>query len=49
MHPRETIRALADLVLEAAGNALADDATVLVLDWHGQHGRGRTTTAGSSA
>lgn len=46
LHPREATRYLADLVLQAAGHALADDATLLVLDWYGDHGRGRDTTAG---
>ena len=36
LHPRETTRRLADNVLEVAGPELADDATLLVLDWHGQ-------------
>src|SRR4051794_35895085 len=34
LHPREVVRALADLVLEAAGPTLPDDACLLVLDWH---------------
>jgi serine phosphatase RsbU (regulator of sigma subunit) len=41
LHPREAVRALADRVLEATGNELDDDATVLCLDWHGGHGRER--------
>jgi serine phosphatase RsbU (regulator of sigma subunit) len=49
LHPREATRALTDLVLEATGHALADDATLLILDWHGDHGRDRTTHAGSAA
>jgi serine phosphatase RsbU (regulator of sigma subunit) len=49
MHPRETTRRLADLVLEVTGPKLADDATLLVLDWHGHHGRDRTTVAGADA
>jgi serine phosphatase RsbU (regulator of sigma subunit) len=49
MHPRETTRRLADLVLEVTGPTLADDATILVLDWHGHHGRDRTTVAGADA
>ncbi|MCW2715728.1 MAG: protein serine/threonine phosphatase [Frankiales bacterium] len=48
-HPREATRHLADMVLEATGHALADDATLLLLDWHGDHGNGRDTTSGSSA
>lgn len=49
LHPRETTRAFADLVLAATPHGLRDDATVLVLDWHGHHGRGRDTTAGAEA
>jgi serine phosphatase RsbU (regulator of sigma subunit) len=41
LHPREAVRALADLVLQATDNDLNDDATVLCLDWHGGHGRDR--------
>ena len=47
LHPREAVRALADRVLEATGNDLRDDATVLCLDWHGQHGRDRDTLHGA--
>ena len=47
MHPRETTRRLADLVLEVTGPTLADDATLLVLDWHGHHGRERNALAGA--
>ena len=47
LHPRETVRALADRVLDAAGNALRDDATVLCLDWHGGHGGHRVSTYGA--
>ena len=49
MHPREATRRLADLVLEVTGPTLADDATLLVLDWHGHHGRDRDTVAGADA
>ncbi|HLZ38563.1 MAG TPA: SpoIIE family protein phosphatase, partial [Mycobacteriales bacterium] len=35
LHPRETTRRLADNVLAVTGPNLADDATLLVLDWHG--------------
>jgi serine phosphatase RsbU (regulator of sigma subunit) len=47
LHPRETTRRLADNVLEVTGPSLADDATLLVLDWHGGHGRDRDTVAGA--
>jgi serine phosphatase RsbU (regulator of sigma subunit) len=47
LHPREAVRALADRVLEATGNRLGDDATVLCLDWHGGHGRDREGVHGA--
>lgn len=47
LHPREATRALADLVLEASGGELADDAALLIVDWHGEHGRPRRTVAGA--
>lgn len=47
LHPREAVRALAGKALEAAGHALSDDATVLCLDWHGDHARDRDTEAGA--
>lgn len=47
LHPREATRQLADKVLEVAGPRLADDATILVLDWHGQHKRQRDSSAGA--
>jgi serine phosphatase RsbU (regulator of sigma subunit) len=47
LHPREAARALADAVLEVAGSALADDATLLILDWYGGHGGARRTDAGA--
>jgi serine phosphatase RsbU (regulator of sigma subunit) len=46
-HPRDTARVLADAVLEVAGPVLADDATLLIIDWHGHHGRARRTNAGA--
>ena len=47
LHPREATRRLTDMVLQTCGPALADDATLLVLDWHGDHGRDRATVAGA--
>ena len=47
LHPREAVRALADRVLDATGDALSDDATVLCLDWHGGHGRDRGSIHGA--
>jgi serine phosphatase RsbU (regulator of sigma subunit) len=49
LHPRETTRQLADNVLDVTGPTLADDATLMVLDWHGHHGRDRATVAGADA
>lgn len=46
LHPREAATALADSVLDATGQALSDDATVLCLDWYGGHGEDRSTAAG---
>jgi serine phosphatase RsbU (regulator of sigma subunit) len=47
LHPREAVRALADRVLEMTDNKLDDDATVLCLDWHGEHGRDRDSHYGA--
>lgn len=49
LHPREATRELADLVIAASGGSLADDAALLVLDWHGGHGQPRSTVAGADA
>ncbi|MFF5727152.1 PP2C family protein-serine/threonine phosphatase [[Kitasatospora] papulosa] len=38
MHPREAVRALTTAVLAACRGNLDDDATVLILDWHGSGG-----------
>ena len=42
-------RNAADLVLRETDLSLADDATLLVLDWHGDHGRDRDAVAGADA
>jgi len=47
LHPREAVRELADRVLEATNGALRDDATVLCLDWHGNHGQERLSVYGA--
>ena len=47
LHPREAVRALADRVLDVTDDVLADDATVLCVDWHGSHGRDRRTVHGA--
>jgi serine phosphatase RsbU (regulator of sigma subunit) len=47
LHPREATRALADAVLRVAGPILADDATVLIIDWYGRHEQLRHSSAGA--
>ncbi|GAA3398645.1 PP2C family protein-serine/threonine phosphatase [Cryptosporangium minutisporangium] len=47
LHPREVTRALADAALAVAGPVLADDASLLVLDWHGGHATPRQTENGA--
>ncbi len=47
LHPRETTRRLTDMVLALSAGVLADDATLLVLDWHGGHGNSRHTSSGA--
>ncbi|WP_106130935.1 PP2C family protein-serine/threonine phosphatase [Pseudosporangium ferrugineum] len=47
LHPREAVRSLADAVLEVAGPVLADDATLLMLDWYNGHHEERRTDAGA--
>ncbi|MFI6517759.1 PP2C family protein-serine/threonine phosphatase [Spirillospora sp. NPDC050679] len=39
-HPREVVRAMAAAVTRASDGQLADDATVLCLDWHGDRHTG---------
>ncbi|MFI9643237.1 PP2C family protein-serine/threonine phosphatase [Micromonospora sp. NPDC051925] len=48
LHPREAVRALSDAVLAITGPVLADDATLLIIDWYGSHGP-RRSTAGADA
>ena len=48
LHPREATRALADRVLESAGGPLADDATLMMLDWHGTYEDRRETESGAN-
>jgi serine phosphatase RsbU (regulator of sigma subunit) len=47
LHPREAVRALADAVLELTGPTLADDATLLLLDWYDEHNGQRHTASGA--
>ncbi|MGZ5404037.1 MAG: PP2C family protein-serine/threonine phosphatase [Nocardioides sp.] len=49
LHPREVVRLLADSVLRATGHELEDDATVMVLDWKGEHGGPRETEQGADS
>ncbi|SCD81057.1 Serine phosphatase RsbU, regulator of sigma subunit [Streptomyces sp. DvalAA-14] len=46
-HPREVVRVLTTAVTDACRGHLADDATVLCLDWHGPHHGGRRLRAGA--
>jgi len=46
-HPREVVRALGDAVLSVAGPTLTDDASLLVLDWYGDHDTPRNTHHGA--
>ncbi len=48
-HPREAVRYLADAVVAVGGPVLPDDATLLVLDWHGGHTNPRRSRAGADA
>ena len=47
LHPREATRRLTAMVLEQCGQHLSDDATVMVLDWYGDHGRARRASFGA--
>ncbi|MEK8110509.1 hypothetical protein NKG94_51660 [Micromonospora sp. M12] len=46
--PREASQALADAVREVSGPDLADDPTLLILDWHGGRSADRYTSAGAN-
>ncbi|MGW3862215.1 PP2C family protein-serine/threonine phosphatase [Streptomyces sp. NPDC005047] len=48
-HPREVVRILTAAVTDACDGHLADDATVLCLDWHGPRTGPRHTHAGANA
>jgi serine phosphatase RsbU (regulator of sigma subunit) len=48
MHPREAVQHLVGAVLHATAGDLADDATVLCLDWHGGAPRNRTSDSGAN-
>ncbi|MFD3730424.1 PP2C family protein-serine/threonine phosphatase [Streptomyces sp. NPDC058632] len=46
LHPREAVRSLTGAVLDACRGNLKDDATVLILDWHGKRRRSADTGPG---
>lgn len=47
-HPREVVRVLTQAVHEACSGSLPDDATTMVLDWHGSLTGQRQTSGGSN-
>ncbi|MET8563530.1 PP2C family protein-serine/threonine phosphatase [Streptomyces flaveolus] len=47
LHPRETALTLTSAVRDAAGGRLADDATVMCLDWHGPQETLRHVSSGA--
>jgi serine phosphatase RsbU (regulator of sigma subunit) len=47
LHPREAVRSLTAAVLDACHGSLNDDATVLILDWHGSRSRQDETGPGT--
>ena len=48
LHPREAALALTSAVRDAAGGQLADDATVMCLDWHGPQQTLRQVSSGAA-
>ncbi|MBC2875381.1 MULTISPECIES: PP2C family protein-serine/threonine phosphatase [Streptomyces] len=48
-HPREVVRTLAEAVRDACEGRMPDDATTLVLDWHGTDSWERATDGGPNA
>ncbi len=48
-HPREAVQHLTQIILEAAGGTLEDDATAMCFDWHGGPPQHRTTEGGSDS
>jgi rhodanese-related sulfurtransferase len=46
LHPREAVRTLTAAVLDACHGNLKDDATVLILDWHGNRSQPAETRPG---
>ena len=46
-HPREAVQHLTQVILDATGSTLKDDATAMCFDWHGGPPRHRTTHSGA--
>ncbi|WP_030780449.1 PP2C family protein-serine/threonine phosphatase [Streptomyces sp. NRRL S-920] len=46
-HPREVVRIMTAAVADACEGRLADDATIICLDWHGPRPDGRHSRAGA--
>ncbi|WP_328340519.1 PP2C family protein-serine/threonine phosphatase [Micromonospora sp. NBC_00421] len=49
LHPREAVRALSDAVLATAGPHLADDATLMIVDWYDSHGPRRSSAGADTS
>ena len=49
LHPRETVQVLTRAVLNVTGGAVRDDATVLIVDWHGSPASSPTRLPTSTA
>ncbi|MFF4589543.1 PP2C family protein-serine/threonine phosphatase [Streptomyces sp. NPDC001388] len=49
LHPRETALAMTSAVRDAADGRLADDATLMCLDWHGPQETQRHVSSGADA
>ncbi|MFC9283040.1 hypothetical protein [Streptomyces collinus] len=47
-HPRDVVLALTSAVNTACRGSLPDDATLMVLDWHGSRTGQRHTSGGSN-
>ncbi|MFE9412158.1 PP2C family protein-serine/threonine phosphatase [Streptomyces sp. NPDC006704] len=47
LHPREAARTLIGAIVDASDGHLADDATVMCLDWHGVHHLQRDAATGA--
>ncbi|MFH8794234.1 PP2C family protein-serine/threonine phosphatase [Streptomyces sp. NPDC017941] len=47
-HPREVVRTLTAAIAEACDGRMADDATLMCLDWYGPHPAGRHSSSGAN-